>query len=86
VVLKQLMAENPYQLKFVVCSPSDLDEVDKIVGDLDADRSHVILMPEGTDAQTLKERASWLVDVCKAEKYRYGPRLHVDIFGNRRGV
>jgi 7-carboxy-7-deazaguanine synthase len=85
-VLKQLMAENPYQLKFVVCTPTDLEEINKIVEELDADRSRVILMPEGTDPQTLKERAVWLVDVCKAEKYRYGPRLHVDIFGNRRGV
>jgi 7-carboxy-7-deazaguanine synthase len=80
------MAENPYQLKFVVCTPTDLEEINKIVEELDADRSRVILMPEGTDPQTLKERAVWLVDVCKAEKYRYGPRLHVDIFGNRRGV
>jgi 7-carboxy-7-deazaguanine synthase len=85
-VLKQLMAENSYQLKFVVCTPDDLAEINTLVEELDADRANVILMPEGTDTKTLNERALWLVDVCKSEKYRYGPRLHVDIFGNRRGV
>lgn len=85
-VLQRLIAENPYQLKFVVCSDADLEEINKIVEKLDADRANVILMPEGIDSQTLQQRAQWLVDVCKAEHYRYGPRLHVDIFGNRRGI
>lgn len=85
-VLRKLMAESPYQLKFVVCAPDDLDEIDKIVGEIRADRGRVILMPEGTDAQTIHERSRWLVGVCKAKKYRYGPRLHIDIYGNQRGV
>ena len=85
-VLKKLMAENPYQLKFVVCAPQDLEEIGKIVKEIGAERGRVILMPEGIDAQTINERARWLVNICKAENYRYGPRLHIDIFGNQRGV
>ena len=85
-VLKRLMAENPYQLKFVVCTPEDLDEVREIIEEIGADRQRVILMPEGIDAQAIRDRARWLVDVCKAEKFRYGPRLHIDIYGNQRGV
>ena len=85
-VLKQLMAEYPYQLKFVVSNPDDLGEIETILKETDADRSRVILMPEGTDAGTLYERARWLVDICKRERFRYGPRLHIDIYGNERGV
>jgi len=85
-VLKKLMAESPYQLKFVVCGPEDLEEIGAMVEEIGADRERVILMPEGTDAQAIHDRARWLVDICKAEKYRYGPRLHIDIFGNRRGI
>ena len=85
-VLKKLMAESPYQLKFVVCAPEDLEEINKIVEQTGADRGRVILMPEGTDAQAIYDRARWLADVCKIEQYRYGPRLHIDIFGNQRGV
>ncbi len=47
-VLKQLMAEYPYQLKFVVSDPDDLAEIETILTETDADRSRVVLMPEGT--------------------------------------
>jgi 7-carboxy-7-deazaguanine synthase len=85
-VLKQLMAEYPYQLKFVVSDPSDMEEIEAILTETNADRSRVILMPEGTDSETIYERARWLVDICKRERFRYGPRLHIDIYGNERGV
>jgi 7-carboxy-7-deazaguanine synthase len=85
-IWKRLMAENPYQLKFVVCTPEDLEEIHQIIEETGADRQRVILMPEGIDVQTIYDRARWLADICKAEKYRYGPRLHIDIWGNERGV
>jgi 7-carboxy-7-deazaguanine synthase len=28
----------------------------------------------------------WLAEICKRERFRYGPRLHIDLYGNRRGV
>jgi 7-carboxy-7-deazaguanine synthase len=43
-------------------------------------------MPEGTDAATLSERGLWLVEICKERGYRFSPRLHVMLWGNRRGV
>lgn len=85
-VLKQLMAEYPYQLKFVVCDPADLTEIETILEETGADRSRVILMPEGTDPGAIYERARWLVDICKGKGFRYGPRLHIDIYGNERGT
>jgi 7-carboxy-7-deazaguanine synthase len=85
-VLKQLMAEYPYQLKFVVSDPGDLAEIETVITETDADRSRVILMPEGTDPAAIYERARWLVDLCKIKRFRYGPRLHIDIYGNERGV
>lgn len=85
-VLRTLMTKYSYQLKFVIADPGDLNEVCAMVGDLSADRSRVILMPEGVDAATLAERARWLVDICKREGFRFSPRLHVDLWGNRRGV
>jgi len=85
-VLKQLMAEYPYQLKFVVSDPGDLTEIETILEETGADRGRVLLMPEGTSSETLSERARWLVDICKREGFRYGPRLHIDIYGNERGI
>jgi len=85
-VLKQLMAEYPYQLKFVVADPGDVAEVETILKETNADRDRVVLMPEGTNSETLSERARWLVEICKRGGFRYGPRLHIDIYGNQRGV
>ena len=85
-VLAELMARYEYQLKFVIERPGDLDEVRSLVESLGADREHVILMPEGTDAERLRERGIWLAELCKSEGFRFSPRLHVDLWGNRRGV
>lgn len=84
--LSELMAGYEYQLKFVIEKPGDLEEVLALVGDLKADRERVILMPEGTDRERLRERALWLAEVCKDNGFRLSPRLHVDLYGNQRGV
>jgi 7-carboxy-7-deazaguanine synthase len=85
-VLRCLMHKYQYQVKFVIVDASDLAEVREILRDTQADPSRVILMPEGTDAGTIAERGRWLVEICKSEGFRFSPRLHVDLWGNRRGV
>jgi 7-carboxy-7-deazaguanine synthase len=85
-VLRQLMGGYEYQLKFVIAAPEDLEEVHSLVTSLEADPGRVVLMPEGRDAATLRLRAEWLAPLCVEWGYRYGPRLHVDIWGDRRGV
>lgn len=85
-VVRQLMAAYAYQLKFVIAAPEDMEEVECTIDDVNADRSRVVLMPEGTDAATLSERGRWLVEICKQRGYRFSPRLHVILWGNRRGV
>ena len=85
-VLAELMSRYEYQLKFVVADPQDLEEIRALVETLEAPADRVILMPEGTDAARLHERALWIAEICKEEGYRFSPRLHVDLYGNRRGT
>jgi 7-carboxy-7-deazaguanine synthase len=85
-VLKRLMADYDYQLKFVVAAPEDLGEIQDILKETGADRGRVVLMPEGTDSETLRKRSRWLAEICKRERFRLGPRLHIDLYGNQRGV
>jgi len=84
--LADLMAGYTYQLKFVIEKPHDLAEVRALVDMLHADREHVILMPEGTEPDVLRQRGLWLVEICKEEGFRFSPRLHVELWCNRRGV
>ena len=87
-VIQKLMDEAPvFQLKFVVSAPDDLDEIRTILDQLRRwSPADVLLMPEGTDQATLNDRASWIAEVCKQTGYRYCPRLHVTLYGNRRGT
>jgi 7-carboxy-7-deazaguanine synthase len=85
-VLSKLIMRYPYQLKFVVAAPGDLEEIRALVTQLEADPIRVILMPEGVDRERLRERGVWLAEICKAEGYRFSPRLHIELYGNRRGI
>lgn len=85
-VLRRLIREYDYQLKFVVAAPEDLPEIRALVRELEADPGRVLLMPEGTEAGILRERARWIVEICKQEGYRYTPRLQIELWGARRGV
>jgi 7-carboxy-7-deazaguanine synthase len=86
-VLRAFMGHCPYQLKFVVDSPADLDEIGALVDALPGvDRTRVLLMPQGVTADEVRERGLWLVEVCKRLGFRYCPRTHIELFGNRRGT
>lgn len=85
-VLRCLMKDYEHQLKFVIATPADLDEIRSLVRSLGAAPGRVILMPEGTEPEVLRERGRWVVEICKAEGFRFSPRLHVELWGNRRGV
>jgi len=85
-ILRRLTREYDYQLKFVVARESDLAELQGIAKILDAPAEKIVLMPEGISADVLSERGVWVAELCKQYGYRFGPRLHVYLYGNRRGV
>ena len=85
-VLRQLMSAYEYQLKFVVMAPGDLDEIRTLLRETGGAAERTMLMPEGVQPETLRERAHWMVEACKSEGFRFSPRLHIDLFGNKRGT
>ena len=64
-ILKRLMNDYDYQLKFVVSSPEDLLEIEAILRATSADRARVLLMAEGTDTSTIRARARWIAEIAK---------------------
>jgi 7-carboxy-7-deazaguanine synthase len=85
-VLRQLMSHCDYQLKFVVSRIDDVAELQELVRELGAPAGNVMLMPEGTSVEAVNTRGVWIAEVCKEFGYRFSPRLHVELWGNRRGV
>ena len=86
-VLNTFMKTHPYQMKFVVDTPEDLDEVERLLTRFEGiDRTHVLLMPQGRTAGELNEKARWIAKLCKTNGFRFCPRVHIDLYGDTRGT
>lgn len=87
-VVKQWIEQYPFQLKFVYTQEEDEAEILSMLGELhtEVNPEHVLLMPEGRTLIELQEKALRVVELCKARGWRYCARLHIDLFGNRRGT
>lgn len=87
-VIEDWISHYPYQLKFVVTSGADVQEIQLLLARLaqKIPPVKVLLMPEGTAVATLRGRDDTLVDLCKRHGYRYCNRLHVELFGHTRGT
>lgn len=85
--LSRLIAHFPErQLKFVVRAPGDLTEIESLLATLPpVPPSDVLLMPEGVTLPSPETKA-WIGAECVARGWRYCPRLHIELFGNRRGT
>jgi 7-carboxy-7-deazaguanine synthase len=83
-VLRAFQATGKAAFKFVVQGPADLDEVQAMVDECGLDQ--VWIMPEGTDAEALVARMQALADAVPARGWHLSPRLHVLLWGERRGV
>ncbi|MDE1879491.1 MAG: 7-carboxy-7-deazaguanine synthase QueE [Euryarchaeota archaeon] len=72
--------------KFVVASDEDYTEMARLVGRLGIDRTRVFLMAEGATAERQAATAPTLAARCARDGYRFSPRLHILLWGTRRGV
>ena len=80
------IAEPRATFKLVVSSPADYDDARALIGRHRIPGERVMLMPEGMTEAALRERSEWLADRCKRDGYRLSPRLHVWLWGARRGT
>jgi 7-carboxy-7-deazaguanine synthase len=77
-----------HQLKFVVSSEADLAEVESMLGEaaIKTAPENILLMPEGRSVEELQKLGPQVVEWCKARGWRYCARLHIELFGNKRGT
>jgi 7-carboxy-7-deazaguanine synthase len=86
-VIQAFLERYDYQLKFVVDRPADFEEVRSILAKLkNVDPGRVLVMAQGTRSRQIQSKAPWIVGLCKKYGYGYTPRLHIDLYGNRRGT
>jgi organic radical activating enzyme len=72
--------------KFVVSQPADLAEIQSLRARFGIPASRVLLMPEGRTSAQLDRSSEWLAGICRDLGFRFCDRLHVRIWGDKRGV
>lgn len=72
--------------KFVVVGEEDLAEVLRLTETFALPRDRILLQPEALGRDDLVTRGAWLVEACKRHGLRFSPRLHILLWGARRGV
>ena len=76
--------DNAY-FKFVIVEPSDVEEVCGLVERYGLPADRVLLMPEGTNRQTIQKRGVWVAEACTRHGFRFSTRLHILLWGDQRG-
>jgi 7-carboxy-7-deazaguanine synthase len=85
-IVSRLIAEFPYQLKFVVDRREDLAEMEAYLRLLpDTDAAHVWLMPQAMTREQLADQTAWLEPEARRLGFQFSSRRHIDLFGNVRG-
>jgi len=74
------------RFKFVCADAFDLDHVSELVREHPIQPRQVWVMPAGTDPEVLTGRAGALADEVVRRGWNLSQRLHVLLWGNRRGV
>ncbi len=86
-VVRRLIAEHPYQIKFVIDAPVDCQDVEAYLAEItEIDRTRVLLMPQGTTVAELATRTAWLEPYCAQHGLQFCPRKHIEWFGFARGT
>jgi len=74
------------QWKFVYCNEKDIDEIIQLQKKVGFANSNIYLMPEGITVKDISVKRKELAEVCKKYHFNYTERLHILIWGSKRGV
>jgi len=85
-VLAELAVTGKAWFKFVVRDEQDIAEIMVLLKRACIPANRVILMPEGRTVEALDTTAIWLAERCRDLGFRFSDRLHVRLWGDRRGV
>jgi len=86
-VLRRLIDNYEYQLKFVVDSPLDLEEVRQTIEDIGSVRSeNVMLMPQARTRDELLAKSLVVAEMCKTTGFAFCQRLHILLWNGQRAT
>ena len=85
-VLAELIDNYKYQLKFVVDTQADLQEIQQTIEEIgNADLGNVVLMPQAGTRAELLAKSPMVADMCKSAGFAFCQRLQVMLWNDERG-
>ena len=85
LALKTFVAGKRSYFKFVISEESDIEEVEALANKYCVSKEQIILMPQAASKAALNVRSAWLTRLCEDKGYRFSSRLHILLWGNKRG-
>ena len=86
-ILRELIDNYKYQLKFVADSQDDLLEIQQTIEEIEnVDTDKVMLMPQATTRDELLAKSPMVACLCKSTGFAFGQRLQVLLWNNQRGT
>jgi len=85
-ILRTLCSAPNSYLKLVVQNDADYAEADALVRNLAWPRERVLLMPQASDREQLRARSLDVAVAAQARGFRFSSRLHLELWGGRRGT
>lgn len=86
-VLRELIDNYEYRLKFVVDSEADLPEILQMIDKLgNVNSEKVLLMPQAAAIDEFIAKAPMVADMCRQTGFVFGQRLQVLLWDNKRGT
>lgn len=79
-------AEPNATFKIVVGDPPDPEDAMRLITEHGLPPARVMLMPEGLTDERVKAHATGLAELCRRHGFRMSPRLHLWLWGAKRGV
>lgn len=80
------LAEANATFKVVVGEPPDPEDAMRLIEEHGLPRERVMLMPEGISDDRVRVHGAAVAELCRRHGFRMSPRLHLWLWGAKRGV
>lgn len=85
-VLKTLAETGKADFKFVLADRSDWPEIESLINRIPLPRDRVFLMPKANTLAELEANQASVAELARDQDCRFSDRLHLRLFGAKRGV
>ena len=85
-ILRILLDEYDYQIKFVVDTEDDLPEIQQTIQQIgNMNQNRIMLMPQAKTRQEFIQKATMVAELCKQTGYAFSPRLQIMLWDTSKG-